>query len=298
MYKCEICKRYFKVITGTHTQRAHNLELKEYSKRFGKTGTGFAVNVSTLPKTDLRYKKWLKSLLGRPSGWSKGYTKESHPSVAKISNTFRKKKIDNFKRWRGEQMKSGLLPLTNKPLKKSIDLAFLIGITLGDGNITRFPRTECLRITLASKYPGLIHYSKKSVSKVFNKNPYAKKVRRSACYTITLYQKNISKRLGIPAGNRRYAIFKTPTWIFKNKMHLLNFIRGLFEAEGSLSIHLPTCTYNFQFSNKNESLLNEVQKSLIKLGFHPERRINSVRLRKKLEVGMFKKLISFRKYDK
>lgn len=68
----------------------------------------------------------------------------------------------------------------------------------------------------------------------------------------------------------------------------------MFEAEGSLSIHLPTCTYNFQFKNSNQSLLKTVADSLIYLGYHPEIRENAVRLRKKIEVELFKSQIRFR----
>jgi len=50
------------------------------------------------------------------------------------------------------------------------------------------------------------------------------------------------------------------------------------------------------FFNKNIGLLNEVEKALLKFGFHPERRLNAVRLRKKNEVFAFKQLINFRQY--
>jgi hypothetical protein len=87
-----------------------------------------------------------------------------------------------------------------------------------------------------------------------------------------------------------------PSWISKNKIFLINFIRGLFEAEGSLSIHLPTGTYNFAFSNKNKSLLKIVEKSLRLLGYHPEVRPVAIRLRRKAEVERFRQLIQFRMY--
>ena len=46
----------------------------------------------------------------------------------------------------------------------------------------------------------------------------------------------------------------------------------------------------------NKKLLDNVGQSLVKLGFHPEYRKNSTRLRKKKEVKDFKKLIFFREY--
>lgn len=247
-----------------------------------------------LPKTDSRFKKWRESLKKRPPPWSKGFTKETHPSVAKISKTFKRKKIDNFAKWREEAKRKGIIIKDYPPLPQTQELAFLIGLALGDGNITKFPRTECLRIALAAKYPGLIDYTKLTIEKIFNKTPNVRKVKDSACYTVTIYQKNLSLRLGIPIGSRKKFNYKIPGWILKERSFLIYFLKGLFEAEGSLSVHLPTCTYNFQFSNKNPSLLKNVQNSLELLGYHPEVRLTSTRLRKKLEVESFKQLIQFR----
>lgn len=296
MSKCKLCNKKFKVISSTHLLSAHKVSCKDYIKKFGHKGVGFSINVLNLSKTDNRYINWRKSLENRDTAWAKGYTKETHPSIAKMAETFRRKKIDNFAQWREEARKKGLIPQVYKPLNKNRDLAFLVGLTLGDGNINKFPRTECLRIALAAKYPGLINYTDQIIKKVFNKVPNVRKVKSSACYTVTIYQNKISDRLGIPAGDRHNFKFNMPDWIQKNKDFLLNFIRGLFEAEGSLSIHLPTCTYNFQFSNKNKSLLKNVEKSLQLLGYHPEVRLNSIRLRKKAEVESFRQLIRFRMF--
>ena len=50
-----------------------------------------------------------------PKGWSKGYTKYTHASVRKISETMKKKKIDNFRLWRDKRILDGeiggLIPL-------------------------------------------------------------------------------------------------------------------------------------------------------------------------------------------
>jgi|SRR3989338_270488 len=293
---CKICHKEFVVITNTHLQSVHDMQLSQYISRFGHEGVGFKISVVSLSKRDPRYIKWRKSLINRNTGWSKGYTKETHPSVARIAQTFKNKKINNFKNWIEAQRNSGRIPDASQPLQKNKSLAFLMGLVLGDGNIHKFPRTECLRITLAQKYPGLVSYTEKIVGEVFNKSPRVSKVNGVACYIIVLYQNNISSRLGVPTGNRGQIDFQIPGWILRNKLFLINFIRGLFEAEGSLSVHLPTCTYNFQFSNKNASLLKCVRESLEVFGYHPEVRRVAVRLRKKAEVESFKKLINFRVY--
>lgn len=274
----------------------HHTDIKEYTKRFGYKGVGFSVNVGTLPHQDPRYIRWRKSLFKRPPPWSKGYTKETHPSVAKISETFRKRKIDNFTQWRSKAKKLGLIPASYPPLSRNRMLAFLIGLVLGDGHIARFPRTHSLQITLGTDKPLLWQYAAEVLKEIFRKEPHIGKRQRSACVDVRIYQKFLDQRLGIPAGDRGKILIRFPQWIRRNKTFLISCLKGLFEAEGSFSIHLKTYTYNLSFSNRNISLLNEVESALKGLGFHPERRKDAVRLRRKDEAYRFQRLISFRKY--
>ena len=80
--------------------------------------------------------------------WNKGKTKENDASVKKISDTMKKMKIDNFAKWRNEAKNQGVIPSSERRLSKSREQAFLIGLILGDWNISRFPITECFRLTL------------------------------------------------------------------------------------------------------------------------------------------------------
>lgn len=256
----------------------------------------FPILVQLLPRTDPRYQKWLSSLKNRPSQGTKGKTKETDPRAKRISETFRLKRIDNFAVWREKALKEGFIPNSRRPFIKNENLAFLICLTLGDGNLSKFPRTECLNITLGTDKPELIDYTIGVIKKVINKKPSRTYKKDSVCINVRIYQKNLSKRLNIPLGARKELIIKLPRWATRNKKYLISLLKGLFEAEGSFSIHLASYTYNLSFSNRNISLLDEVQKALQTLGFHPERRSNAVRLRKKKEAISFEKLISFRQY--
>lgn len=229
--------------------------------------------------------------------WNKGFTKETHPSVLKISQTIRLKKIDNFASWRNNLKLSGKIPDCDSPFPESSELAEYIGVVLGDGNISNFPRTERILIVGDLNKMGFIKHYAKLTEAIFRKKPSVGFIKNTNAVRISLYQKNISQRLGIPTGNRSNLKFNVPNWITNNEVFIVKFIKGLFEAEGSLSIHKKTYTYNFQFSNKNNSLLKIVKDTLILLGYHPEVRYNSIRLRKKLEVERFKNLIEFRSFD-
>ena len=99
------------------------MTIAEYTQAFGYRHVGFAQSFSEIKKDDPRYKKWRRALLRRPAPWSTGHTKETHPSVAKISETFRSKKIDNFAAWRERARKEGVFGVPE--LIRSVDLAFL-----------------------------------------------------------------------------------------------------------------------------------------------------------------------------
>lgn len=228
--------------------------------------------------------------------WNKGKTKTNSEGVKKISDTMKLKHIDNFAKWRTNARLSGMIPDSNKALKKSTEFATLLGLILGDGNISRYPRTECLRITLGTDKPLLAIYSVELVKKVLGKAPSMVKRSNSNCYNVTICQKSLGERLGVPTGARGKLEIYFPNWVWNKKSYLISILKGLFEAEASYCVHEKTYTYNFEFSNRNISLLNEVEKGLKTLGYNPERRTNVVRLRKKAEAIGFKDLINFRAY--
>lgn len=222
--------------------------------------------------------------------WNRGFTKFTHPSVMKISQTMASKPRSNFYQW---QLKNKKIYLN---FKKDERLAELIGVVLGDGHIQAFPRTERLIVSSNSQNIGFIKRYKMLIQNIFGKQPLCMKSKNSSCVRVSIYEKYISKRLGIAIGNRQKAIFKTPKWILRNKKFLISYLRGLYEAEGSFCTHKPTSTYKFLFRNKNESLLNSVYESMRSLGFHPHRSKYQIQISKKEEVYKAKELLKFRNY--
>jgi hypothetical protein len=222
--------------------------------------------------------------------WNKGLTKNTNLSVRKISETMKKRRIDNFRVWR-----EGKIKLSYEPFDRDGDLAELIGVILGDGHIRKYPRTEELSIFSNSNNPGFVDRYSRLVEKIFCKKCVKSKHSKN-CVRIRIYQKEISKRLGVPLSPRGKLTVKVPSWIYSNKNYILRYLRGLYEAEGSHSIHEATYTYKIQFSNANISMLDNVFKLVSKIGFNPHRSKNSIQLSRKREVFEFMKLIKFRKY--
>jgi hypothetical protein len=231
-----------------------------------------------------------------PSNWAKGQTKETNLSVKKISDTMKRRKIDNFKKWRDKMKAEGKIKSKYPAFKKDGNLAELIGVTLGDGHICAYARTEELRIISNSNNPGFINRYAKIIEKIFDKKTTIIYIPNQNAARIGIYEKNISKRLGIPTGARGDLEISVPHWILSKKCYIIRYLRGLYEAEGSHSVHLPTCTYKVQFSNSNRSMLENVFVLVSKLGFHPHKSKNQIQLSKKEEVFKFMDVIEFRKY--
>ncbi|MDO8481714.1 MAG: LAGLIDADG family homing endonuclease [bacterium] len=214
----------------------------------------------------------------------------------KISATMKRRKIDNFAIWRRNAIKSGKIIVKFPPLKRNGDFAELIGVLLGDGHLQKFPRTERLLIFSNTNNPGFIGRYTELVEKLFKKKTYVYKQSDQNCMRISLYQKCISERLGIPTGARKSLSIKVPKWILDNRRYVVRYLRGLYEAEGSLSHHEPTCTHKLSFSNMNASMLENVYSLMSGLGFHPHRDAKRVQLSRKEEVRQAVELLEFRKY--
>lgn len=221
---------------------------------------------------------------------------KSMTRAQKISQTMKDRHLDNFRVWREERRRNGAFGNSFELLSKTGDLAEYIGMVLGDGNISKFPRTERIIIACDSLKPKCIARYAKMTESIFGKKPAVSSVQGTNGTRISLYQQGIARRLGISSGSRSGLVWRLPRWISADKMMLRRFLRGLFEAEGSLCIHKPTYTYNLEFSNINQSLLTIVRKSLQLLGYHPEVRSYAVRLRRKLEVMRFIEEVQFRIY--
>jgi hypothetical protein len=73
-------------------------------------------------------------------------------------------------------------------------------------------------------------------------------------------------------------------------------LKGLFETDGDFTIDLKNSTYVIKFSNRSQSLLDDVHKALIVFGYHPQRRKLDIRLARKKEAFDFSKLINFREW--
>ncbi|OGZ97975.1 MAG: hypothetical protein A3G49_06245 [Candidatus Sungbacteria bacterium RIFCSPLOWO2_12_FULL_41_11] len=108
-------------------------------------------------------------------------------------------------------------------------------------------RTERLLIAANSDNKGFIKRYSGLILNVIQKQPTVAKVKNVKCFRISVYEKYISKRLGIPIGARKNKKIEIPNRILKSEVNIIRYLRGLYEAEGSFCVHKATSTYKFLF---------------------------------------------------
>jgi hypothetical protein len=236
-------------------------------------------------------------MLMNKTSWNKGLTKKTSVSVQRISNTMRKKKIDNFAKWREKAKEEGLVKNSYDSFIRDENLAELLGVILGDGYIGEHPRTECLRIVSNSNNSGFIKRYERIVTDIFKKKPTVKKRKNSEAVDIVLYEKHIAKRLGLKTGAKTHRPFLLPSWIKNNKQYKIHFLRGLYETDGYVGHHEATYTHKLVFYNVNQSLLKLVFDLVSELGFHPHGSKTCIQVSRKVEVDKLSKLVHFREYS-
>ncbi|MFH0827126.1 MAG: LAGLIDADG family homing endonuclease [Candidatus Omnitrophota bacterium] len=270
MVKCNLCNQKLGRITETHLWYKHKMHFPEFMRHFP------GVNIGPMP-------------------WSKGETKETNRSLLKLSNSLRKKKKWNFTKWQREKRRQQTTQY--KQLSRDEELAELIGIVLGDGSLYKHLRTESLRIICNSKDVSYIRWICSLIKKIFHKTPSVIKRKNENATVVYLYQCKISKRLGLPCGNKISNNIGIPHWISFKKKYIIKCLKGLFETDGCFHEDRDNYTRVIEFKNNCVRLRRDTYNILARIGFNPQLGTNYVRLAKKKEVYRFKELIDFRNYN-
>lgn len=191
---------------------------------------------------------------------------------------------DNWGKIKGAKKSQGSLKIIKEP-RKSEELAELIGIILGDGNIHRFIKGRKVRsymVWIAGDkrydYDYLTKYVKKLIEDLFNIKAKIEE-RKSNEILIIVHSKQVVDyliKLGLKAGDKIRNNISIPKWIFKNKKYLKACIRGLIDTDGCIYTLKPNYPnlYQLSFKNYNYKLLEDTRKAFIELGY-PISRISS-----------------------
>src|SRR3989338_7635716 len=114
--------------------------------------------------------------------------------------------------------------------------AYIIGLAIGDGNISKVRNTTRLRISCDDKYPKLIGRITKSLNMLLLQNKVGAVKRPGNCTDVYVYSNHLENLLGWEAEDGPKDIQKVsiPSWITKRRDYKINCIKGLIKTDGAI----------------------------------------------------------------
>jgi DNA-binding transcriptional regulator WhiA len=165
------------------------------------------------------------------------------------------------------------MPTMNKNINKEI-LAYIIGVALGDGNLSNpNGRAIRLRISCDTKYKRIIKEIISSLEKIFPDNKVSIVKRTEHCIDISCYSNKLEDMLGwkVGYGSKEKQKVSIPKWIKRSKKYKISCLRGLFETDGSVYIDRKYLMANFV--TIIPTLASDVLEIITDLGFRPNRQL-------------------------
>lgn len=186
-------------------------------------------------------------------------------------------KTDNWGTVKGGLNSSGTLKSINIP-HKNVDLAELVGIILGDGNIHCFKKgkkvaTYMLRIAghKTDDYEYLTKHVWNIIQKQFSIAPKIDE-RKSKEMLIIVHSRQLVEyliRIGLKPGDKIESQVGIPEWIKRNNTYLKACLRGLIDTDGciyTLKPHYPNL-FQLSFKNYNKKLMKDTREAFLRLGY-------------------------------
>ncbi len=156
----------------------------------------------------------------------------------------------------------------NKKQVKS--LAYMVGIALGDGNLSNSnKRAVRLRVTCDNKYPKIIKEIVKHLKIILPDNKVGLVDRKTAT-DVYCYSNKLENLLGWKAlgGSKEKQKVTVPEWIINDKIYTKECLRGLFQTDGSI-YNDRVYTY-VNFTSVIPTLVSCVKMMIENLGFKPK----------------------------
>jgi LAGLIDADG-like domain len=170
--------------------------------------------------------------------------------------------------------------------KKSI--AYILGVALGDGNLSN-PNGKAirLRVTCDKKYPLIIKGIVKNLKIIFLKNKVSI-INKGNAVDISVYSNELENLLGWKAkgGSKIKQKVGIPVWIKQNKIYSKECLRGLLQTDGSIYNDRGYKMVNF--TSAGYTLIKDTEYILKKIGF-------LIKARKVIDRGKTKYVIRISK---
>jgi intein/homing endonuclease len=177
-------------------------------------------------------------------------------------------RIKNWSCGRTKFGSKGKYKIVKIPEMLNDDIAELVGVILGDGNLNK----KDIRIVGNTSERSYYLHLKSLFQKVFDVNSIIRCDTENSV-KLTVYSVRISEyltSLGLKIGDKIKNKVVIPQWIFENKDYIKSCLRGLFDTDGSFFTSSNNTEYNILWKMGTGSLLPEyIRKALLELDFHP-----------------------------
>jgi intein/homing endonuclease len=207
---------------------------------------------------------------------------------------------EGWGRMKGGVNSSGTTKAITKP-SHCKELAELIGIILGDGNLHEYKKSKKIRsymLRIAGDYRKENAYISLYVfnlcKALFKIEPkISVQASRNEIFVI-LHSKevvNFLKEAGLKPGDKLKSQVGIPQWVFEDKIFLKSCIRGLVDTDGSIyrmSAQDPQLL-RISFTNFSDALLESFKNALVLLGYHPTSAHHKVYLSRKADITKYLK---------
>lgn len=157
-------------------------------------------------------------------------------------------------------------------IEKSATLAYVVGVALGDGNLScPNGRALRLRVTCDNKYPDIIEEIVNALSVTLPKNKVSLCERhKGTCCDISVYSNKLTEF--IPWENNRGSKIEqnahVPDWILNNLEYTQSCLKGLIQTDGSIYKDREYVMVNF--TNLIKPLIDDVFNMITAIGFQPK----------------------------
>ncbi len=158
---------------------------------------------------------------------------------------------------------------------KAIDkkvLAYIVGIALGDGNLSSpNKRVTRLRISCDERYPAIAEEIITALKQLLPHNKVSIVRRKHQnCFDISVYSKALDEWMPwkVGQGSKAKQEARVPVWIRKNQLYTEECLRGLIQTDGC--IYKDRGYQMVNFVNNSRLLAEDTRDMLSELGYRPK----------------------------
>ena len=160
---------------------------------------------------------------------------------------------------------------TNMDLREKIALAYIIGIALGDGNLSNpNGRAIRLRVTCDAQYPDIAAEIVTNLQFLFPKNKVSYcPGPKDTYFNISVFSNKLGEVMPwkVGKGSKMKQQARVPSWILEDLQFSKACLRGLIQTDGSIYKDRGYSMVNF--TNIIHPLTEDVVVMMVKLGYKP-----------------------------